>query len=646
MLNEIILAADYLEAMGVLERGLHPAFRAYNKGTCLRLDIAEDGAPMALSALENPNELPGRKFAPNNHASIPAVNLGTILNEPLPEPDLDAFPKNERKPLLAAAYREALILSTGDAAAWKRSLNALSPIANAAKLLPPDSIYGQLAKSILLGGVDRIGDFIAAHVAEVIKSLPEGAIDSFAKSVFEVKGASIKLGLLFVPANNPLAVLTGSGAADLDNHLVSTSAEAEQFTDAFGGVGAASTPPALTLPKVHPMAAPSISRATDFRALHRYGGNDLIPVSDVTSRRIKSTWDFLLAPEKEGITWASVAGNGDATNIAVVVGGGEASAAMLDMLCKAPSEKVGFETAARHLLEGAAPNESLTLLVISSPSKMCIRLESASTLTPHAWGELINSWQRDLTPLSHADLPLPTVPATPGRLAVWSGSAWKLRKDAPEAVPVHPLSVSAEALLSMDARLAFRAAKHFRALMSPAVISYYGQCRYVAGLKLPHKTRLAISEYCAFLHLIERRLNPHTMNESHPSYLLGRYLALADALQAAFRQSRNLSKSRSTLCGAANLTVAKTNPVLAMSRANSALAPALKWLSSLRNTPAEEKPNQARIFGLGATKKLRAVFGDHPPVFTTDLTHQNMLTLGYLADPFPKSEVPTEPTEK
>lgn len=76
MLNEIILAADYLEAMGVLERGLHPAFRAYNKGTCLRLDIAEDGAPMALSALENPNELPGRKFAPNNHASIPAVNLG------------------------------------------------------------------------------------------------------------------------------------------------------------------------------------------------------------------------------------------------------------------------------------------------------------------------------------------------------------------------------------------------------------------------------------------------------------------------------------------------------------------------------------------------------------------------------------------
>src|SRR5260221_5052411 len=78
-------------------------------------------------------------------------------------------------------------------------------------------------------------------------------------------------------------------------------------------------------------------------------------------------------------------------------------------------EDVEYERLGEKLLEGDS-SVPLSLIFLSSPQRMGVRIEAVQTYSKAEWSEILCSWRRDMRPLERGLLKSLNLPMTPERV--------------------------------------------------------------------------------------------------------------------------------------------------------------------------------------------------------------------------------------
>lgn len=613
MLSELLQAARFLEAGQVVLADRPPGVRAHAKAPAIVAYYAEDGQVNRFALAEKP---PGQvKFQPNNHAAFPALTSRAVA-------------LGGDKPETRDAQREELARRLGDVRAFEKAFaKAAVTFGRAAEALPEGSALRQAALSAARLDAKAWARAAAETLPDAARALPDEALDRFAAAVFGGTG----LQLVVVPETDPGLTLNARRfEAAVRGAATERQPQAGDGADAFGGTGAPSKMAAPSLPAIHPMPVPLVSRAADFRALDRYG-KPAFGVRTSTARRLQGALDYLLNPERRGLTWQAAKSPEGQPRLLVAVGDPAKSQLLLDLLARHEGlETAVYERAAARLLEGDAETP-VELLVLESPLRMGVRVDARRPYSARTWAGLFEGWQRDLEPLAPGRIRKLLVPLTPARASELLAQRWGTSQGRPAKQTVMPrVRLAAEQWFEVGPDAAPRLAEALvEALPAPTL-----RLLTPAQPFKPSEFRYQADGIARLLTFAGRRAG-WKLTTMHPSYQLGQALALADVIHASWHLDRSGKLPNGGLAGTDALGQAELQPADAYVQMSRRLQPAYQWANRLRYLPGEKsKPQRA---ALGALKRFRALFPDAAgglPPFPEGVEHQALLRLGYQADPF------------
>jgi hypothetical protein len=402
----------------------------------------------------------------------------------------------------------------------------------------------------------------------------------------------------------------------------------------------------ISLP-IHAMPVPLVSRPTDFRALHRYG-KPALTLSEETIRRFNAVLSFLVDSERRQKTWQIIPDGSGGSRLVIVSGDPDQGAELLGFLSKhGGMEDAEYERLGEKLLEGDS-SAPLSLIFLSSPQRMGVRIDVVQTYSKRQWSEILSSWKRDMWPIEPGLLKNSNHTMTPERvrtvlITAWRSSSGQIEARTLRASKFRPPIEQFYLITPTQARSLIRSV--LQNLSQEARLGA-AELRY-SGLRNNH-FRYAIAEIACVLSFGARRAH-WKLTPMHPSYQLGKVFALSDALHAAYHREKNGKLPGCALAGSDALASAKHRPNEAFCRLYRRLRPALFWASRIsRERGGELSRNE--ILALGAIKRLKKAFpdsGDAPPAYPKDgLEHETMLFLGYQADPFADETIPEEKNAK
>jgi hypothetical protein len=621
MLNEVHDIARVLEEAQVVLRTTRVLLRPHSRSPVVECWIDSDGGVSKIE-LKEQCQGPG-KIKPNNHASFPAVALSIA-------PLAGSQPKD------LSVLRELVVEGVSSPDPFRKGLKkSIKSYRKALSYLEPDSELERFARSVT--AID-FNVWLAKMVEELpgsVKDLPEDLLKKVGKHFFPGGG----LQLMVVPEYDPDIVFSLSG---LQAAIPASDNGISNSVDLYGGRGNSDGMLSISLP-IHPMPVPLVSRPKDFRALHRYGKPPLT-LTEETISRFNAALSFLFALERRQKTWQTIPDVSGGSRLAIVCGDADRGAELLGLLRKHRGmEDVECERLAEKLLEGES-SVPLSLIFLSSPQRMGVRIDAVQTYSKAEWSEILCSWKRDMRPLERGLLKSLNLPMTPERvhtvlLTAWRFSSGEIAARTLRASNFRPPVEQLYFLTPKQARSLIQAV--LQNLPQPARLGV-AELRY-SGLK-NNRFRYAIAEIACVLSFGARRAH-WKLTPMHPSYQLGKVFALGDALHAAYHREKNSKLPGGALAGSDALASAKYHPNEAFCRLYRRLRPALLWASRIgRDKEGELSRNE--IVALGAIKRLKKVFpdsADAPPAFPRDrLEHETMLFLGYQADPFADEAIPEE----
>jgi hypothetical protein len=613
MLNEIHDIAQALEEAKVVLRTTSVLLRPHSRSPVVECWIDSKGGVSKIE-LKEQCQGPG-KIKPNNHASFPAVALSIV-------PLAGSQPKD------LSILRGLVVEGVSSPNLFRKGLEkSIKSYRKALGYLAPDSELERFARSVTAIDLDLWLARIVEELPGCIKDLSEDLLKKVGKHFFPGGG----LQLMVVPEYDPDIVFSLSGlqaAIPASDNGVSSS------VDMYGGSGNSDGMLSISLP-IHPMPVPLVSRPRDFRALHRYG-KPALTLSEESIRRFNAALSFLFDSERRQKTWQTISDGSRGSRLVIVSGDPDRGGELLGFLSKHRGmEDAEYELLGEKLLEGDS-SVPLSLIFLSSPQRMGVRIEAVQTYSKAEWTEILCSWKRDVRPAECGLLKNLNLPVTPERVRTVLLTAWRSSSGEIEA-----RTLRASNFRPPVEQLYLITPKQARSLIQ-AVLQNLSQharlgvadLRY-SGLK-NNRLRYAIAEIACVLSFGARRAH-WKLSPMHPSYQLGKVFALGDALHAAYHREKNDKLPGGALAGSDALASAKHHPNEAFCRLYRRLRPALLWASRIRRGQ-EGELSRNEIVALGAIKRLKKVFpdsADAPPAFPKDrLEHETMLFLGYQADPF------------
>jgi hypothetical protein len=621
MLNEIHDIARVLQEAQVVLRTTSVWLRPHSRSPVVECWIDSDGGVSKIELREQCRG-PG-KIKPNNHASFPAVALSIPPLAGLQPKDLNVL-----RGLLVEGVSSPNLFRKGLEKSIKSYRKALSYLA-------PGSELERFARSVTAIDLNLWLARMVEELPEWVKDLSEDLLKKVGKHFFPGGGVQ----LMVVPEYDPDIVFSLSR---LQAAIPASDSRISSSVDLYGGSGNSDGMLSISLP-IHPMPVPLVSRPRDFRALHRYG-KPALTLSEETICRFNAVLSFLLASERRQKTWQTVPDVSGGSRLVIVSGDPDRSAELLGFLSKHRGmADVEYERLGERLLEGDS-SLPLSLIFLSSPQRMGVRIEAVQTYSKAAWSEILCSWKRDMRPLERGLLKSLNLPMTPERVHTVLQTAWRSSSGEIEA-----RTLRASNFRPPIEQLYFITPKQARSLIQAVLQKVSLQARLgvaelrYSGLK-NNRFRYAIAEIACVLSFGARRAH-WKLTPMHPSYQLGKVFALGDALHAAYHREKNGKLPGGALAGSDALASAKYHPNEAFCRLYRRLRPALLWVSRIsRGEEGELSRNE--IVALGAIKRLKKVFPDSedaPPAFPKDrLEHETMLFLGYQADPFADGTNPEE----
>ena len=621
MLNEIHDVARVLEEAQVVLRTTSVLLRPHSRSPVVECWIDSDGGVSKIE-LKEQCQGPG-KIQPNNHASFPAVALSIVPLSGSQPQDLDVL-----RGLLIERLSSPDLFRSGLEKSVKSYQKAVSYLA-------PDSELERFARSVT--AID-----LNLWLARIVEELP-GCIRDLSKDLLKKVGKHFFPGsglqLMVVPEYDPDLVLSLSG---LQAGIPASDSSIGNSVDLYGGRGDSDSMLRISLP-IHAMPVPLVSRAADFRALHRYG-KPALTLSEETNSRFNAALSFLLASERRQKTWQTIPDGSGGSRLVIVSGNPDGGAELLGFLRKNPGmEDAEYERLGEKLLEGDS-SVPLSLIFVSSPQRMGVRIDAVQTYSKAEWSKILCGWKRDMRPIERGLLKNLNTPMTPERVRTILITAWRSSSGEIEA-----RTLRTPKFRPPIEQLYFITPTQARSLIQ-AVLQNLSQRARLGIAELRHsglknnRFQYAIAEIACVLSFGARRAH-WRLTPMHPSYQLGKVFALGDALHAAYHREKNGKLPGCALAGSDALASAKHHPNEAFCRLFRRLGPALHWASRISREKGGEL-SRNEIVALGAIKRLKRAFpdsADAPPAYPKDrLEHETMLFLGYQADPFAAETIPEE----
>ena len=624
MLNEAFQITAAMERAGIVPEALSPLFKKNRKQLGLRVSIANDGSLKSIISLNRESVGALGRYEKANGMTFPSVNLVHLRS--LQAADEDAMKRALRgkrgAPDILNALREAYASSSRG---W--TPNKIAALQKCLREVPADTApYWADARSPHSGIALLIAAFArrqwtGAEFLDAFEKMLFTALDTAAPDLDLLKCAYATLfdkgcPVLWEAAELPsgdFAVCSQEMRRFLNRSLVEknlSTSEKPTSSERFEALTGLPVLPTDRYPKVSlPGVGPSyfFSSPDGIYCQARYGLSEgsVFPTSQDTADKLNSAVSWLVAANREGMTWDRLPhdGGGDTCLLIAYVVQNPTLTAPLARLFGNTADPLQaadrFEVqckAVLDLLDAAVPAGStarIELLVIAKPDPGRRNIVFSDSFTVDALRASSSRWQQAQLSSPPLKVLLPVAAKQPaievssyvlrpaGLLAVLN-TAWVrgVGKD------VHVSSTRFHEVFRLFLGEESLAARQAASLLHRALLQWTGACHAIAlarrhgadstALLPPVRlfARQAVSAFTLLLHYVGRPSSAF-MNDS--AYNLGRALAYANKLHEFYCQHQRGGSLPTGLLGSALIATASTQPAAALARLSERLPPYENW---------------------------------------------------------------------
>lgn len=674
MLNEAFQITNALERAGVVPEAMSPLFEPNSRKPGLCVSIAKDGSLNAIRPLDGETVGGLGRYKKDNGKTFPSINLGPLRKL---SADHEALLKKTLKGRRTGAEILAAIKL-----AYSSSVSGLTPdnVANLQKclrLIPADTApYWEDATAPYSGISILIQAFKKRHwtgeeFAAELERLLLRSLDAQPNDLELLRCAcqilfEKKCPVLWESAEIPLgehAVCSQDMRRFLNRRLVERTAPktGAQRTEALTGLPIYPTDkyPKVPLPVVGPSYFFSSPEGNYCQS--RYGLNEgsIFPTSQDTADKLNSAVTWLVAPEREGLTWDKLPHDGGGVPCLLIayVAQQPVQQAHLARLFGNSADPIKaadrFETQCKTVLDlldadlPAGSGASIELLVIAKPDPGRRNIVFSDTFSVDALRAASTRWNAAQLAAPPFRIRLPAGKGEdaieqssfvlhPARLLVLLNTAWVRGV----AENVHVSGTRFHEVFRLFLGHETAAKRQATDLLPRALKHWTNACHVIAQERrhgalptaLPPDVRKfarqAVSALTLLLHYLERPASLF-MNES--AYHLGRALAYANKLHELYCKHQRAGSIPTGLLGSALIATAATQPVSALARLLERMPPYENWAAT---TLAKGSNPEAPLIGWarsGLRESLQRVPREALGKRFTD-TDRAELLLGYMSD--------------
>jgi len=675
MLNEAFQITSALERAGVVPEALSPLFKKNRKQLGLRVTIDSEGHLKSISPLNAETIGALGRYEKALGMTFPAVNIDHLRGE-APE-SLKKSLKGKRTGLeILAALKTAFATSTRawterNIADFQKCLREVPAETSPYWADAPEPYSGI---SLLISAFTQKQwagmDFLDAFESLLIRTLdtenPDLDLLKCAYATLFDKGCPVLWEAAELPLGN-YAVCSQDMRRFLNRRLVEkvelpiVDPTGTQRNEALTGLPVSITNryPKVSLPVVGPSYF--FSSPDGIYCQSRYGLTEgsVFPTSQNTADKLNSAVTWLVAPEREGMTWDRLPhdGGGDTCLLIAYVTQQPTQQAHLARLFGNTSDPVvaadRFEKqseAVLDLLDASLPQGSgarIELLVIAKPDPGRRNIVFSDSFTVDSFRAASTRWNTAQLSAPSFRVLIPSVakqPAIeqtsfvlhPARLLVLLNTAWvrgvgeKVHVSGTRFHEVFRLFLGNETTAKRQAAdLLPRALKHWTGACH--VIAQERRHGSMPTALLPETrkfARQAVSALTLLLHYLDR---PASLFMNDSAYHLGRALAFANKLHELYCKHQRGGSIPTGLLGSALIATAATQPVSALARLLERVPPYENWAAT---TLAKGSNPDAGLIGWarnGLRDSLQRIPREKLGNRYTD-TDRAELLLGYMSD--------------
>jgi hypothetical protein len=674
MLNEAFQITTALERSGVVAESLSPLLRKNQKKLGLRIFIDRAGELKSMNTLDAESIGALGRYEKANGMTFPAVNIGELRTlSPVATETLKKSIKGKRSgPDILAALQAAYAVSSRgwterNVADFQKCLRDV-PAETAPYWADAPSPHSGIALLIAAfakkqwGGADFLDAFEALLLRTLNTASPDPDLLKCAYATLFEKGCPV----LWEAADLPMGdhpVCSQATRRFLNRRLVERNAKKTGAfrTEALTGL---SVFPTDSYPKVSlPVVGPSyfFSSPKENYCQTRYGLSEgaIFPTSQDTADKLNSAVSWLVAPEREGLTWDRLPhdGGGDPCLLIAYVAQHPAHTARVARLFGTTSDPLQsadrFENQCKAVLDlldagvSQGSGARIELLVIAKPDPGRRNIVFSESFTVDAFRAASTRWNEAQLAAPPFIIELPVAKGEraakvssfvlhPARLLVLLNTTWVRGV----AESFHVSGTRFHEIYRLFLGNDVVAGRQAAALLPRALKNWTTACHVIAqershGFKptalepkVREFARQAVSALTLLLNHIGRPASKF-MNDS--AYHLGRALAYANKLHEFYCKHQRNNSIPTGLLGGALIATAATQPASALARLLERLPPYENWASS---TLAKGNHPEAALIGWarnGLRDSLQRIPREASAKRFTESDRAELL-LGYMSD--------------